>query len=67
MGTIFCKEIFFLRKKCFEQKLKKKLFGPNLHQAKYGVVSFLVFLGQKIKVAQNDLKHILVLEFLKSN
>ena len=53
-------------------------FGPNLCQAKSGIISFLVVMvggegsgmevwGQKIKVAQNDLKHILVLEFLRSN
>ena len=65
MGTIFVKK----RKK----NLKKKV-GPNLRQAKSGIFSFSVVMvwgsriwGQKFKVAQNDLNHILVLDFLKSD
>ena len=51
-------------------------WGSNLCQAKSGVISFSVIMGgggggvsrvKKNKVAQNDLKHNLVLGFLKSN
>ena len=53
-------------------KFLLKKFHLNLHQAKSDVISFLVVMlvgvqGQKIKVAQNCPKQILVLEFLKSN
>ena len=60
MGTLFDKK-----------KIGKKIFlGPDLHQAKFGVISFSVVIGrgyqdQKIRVVQNDLKHISVLEFLR--
>ena len=48
---------------------KKNFWGPNMYQAKSGVKNFFPLVGgggspQK-KVAQNELKHILVLEFLR--
>ena len=45
----------------------KKCLGPNIHQAKFHVFSFLVVGDLKKEVAQNVLKLALVLEFLKSN
>ena len=42
------------------------LFGPNFYQAKLGALSFQRGGGAKIKVANNGLKYILVLEFLKA-
>ena len=55
---------------------KKNLFGPNLRQSIYDVIFWRVMVGsgvgsvdggQKIKVAQNDLKHVSVSKFLKSD
>ena len=58
-----------MKKKKFE---KKKLWGPNIHQAKSGVISKSLYRGRgvrgpKIKVAQSGVKHDLILEFLRSN
>ena len=56
------------------KNMNKNFFCPNLRQVKSGVISFSVDNGgecgglrQKIKVAHNDLKHISVLEFLRSD
>ena len=58
----------FEQKKIFE---KKNFLGSNMYQAKSGVKKFSPLVGgggggspQK-QVAQNELKHILVLEFLR--
>ena len=61
--------------------MNQKFLGQNLYQAKFGVISFSLVIvgggggggggggvwGQKIKVAQNALKHVLVFEVLKSD
>ena len=41
--------------------------GPNLYQVKSAIFSFCVGQGSKNQSAQNVLKHILLLEFLKSD
>ena len=63
-----------LQFKIFKQKIfKKKIFSsPKTHQAKSSVISNSLYWqgrggGSPKKVAQNDMKHILVLEFLRSN
>ena len=48
--------------------MKKIFLGPNMYQAKSGVKKFSPLVGGGVppkKVAQNELKHILVLEFLR--
>ena len=59
-------------KKFWTEKIfwKKIFLGPNMYQAKSGVKKFSPLVGgeggsPKKKVAQNELKHILVLEFLR--
>ena len=55
--------------------VKKKFFAKiffsslNMYQAKSGVKKFSLYWGggSPRKVAQNELKHILVLEFLRSD
>ena len=64
--------------KNLNRKYGKNFLSPDLHQAKSGVFSFLVVmvggggglgseLKKKIKVAQNSMKHVLVLEIFKSD
>ena len=60
-------------KKNFAKKIfLEKIFFPslNMYQAKSGVKNFSLYWGgvpPPEKVAQNELKHILVLEFLRSD
>ena len=73
------KNLNFLKKNCEKKKIEKKNFlGPNICQAKSGVISKSLYRGggggggggvrgPKIKVAQSGVKHDLILEFLRSN
>ena len=77
VGQIFIKRIRKFFKKNVNKTLNKIFFfflNPNWHQAKSGVFSWWVvggggggIWGKKIKIAQNGLKHVLILEFLKFN
>ena len=78
---LFWWEHFLLRKdkKNWTIIWTKHFFGPNLCQAKSGIISFLVVMigggggggegvtSAKIKVAQNDLNHILLLKIFRSD
>ena len=62
------KEDFF--KKIWKKDLNKTFLDLNLYQAKSGVISFWEGRRSGVKnskVTQKGLKHILVLEFLKSD
>ena len=71
-NQVFLRETFFLTQKIFlggGGNFFNFFSGQNIHQAKSGISSFYEGGGgvRKIKVAQNVLKHVLVLEFLSSD